>query len=63
MGRLIREFIVSSNISYFDGLKLCAFSKEDFHKYDGHPNAAGYVKIRKLVENLLKKKYPEERED
>jgi hypothetical protein len=62
-GRLVREFIVSSNISYFDGLKLCGLSKDDFYKYDGHPNASGYAKIRRLVENLLKEQTPKERED
>jgi hypothetical protein len=62
-GRLIRKFIISKNISYIDGLKLCGLSKDDFYKYDGHPNTSGYTKIRKLIENLLKDQTPKEGED
>jgi hypothetical protein len=61
-GRLIRQFIISNNIPYFDSLNICALSKEDFHKYDGHPNSSGYGKIGRLVENLLHEQTPEEKE-
>ncbi len=63
IGKLFREIINSRNISYFDGLKLCGLSKEDYYKYDGHPKASGYAKIRRLIEGLLKEQTPKERED
>ncbi len=58
VGQLAGEVITSHQVIYQDGLKICGLREDDFYKYDGHPNASGYIKIRRFVENLLKKQAP-----
>ena len=53
-GKLAKNFLESNYIAYIDGLKLCNLTKDDFYKYDGHPNSSGYAKIRNLMEIKLK---------
>jgi hypothetical protein len=45
LGQKIKEFILSQDIAYIDGLALCGLNLNDFHEHDGHPNASGYNKI------------------
>jgi hypothetical protein len=45
LGQKIKEFILSHNLVYIDGLALCGLTADDYHEQDGHPNASGYNKI------------------
>ncbi len=50
------EFIKKNNGNFVDAFGKCNFKKEDFHNYDGHPNAKGYNKISSCISSIIKKK-------
>jgi hypothetical protein len=52
-GRKVREFLTDSRYHWVDGASLCGLTVQDYHEHDGHPNSAGYGKIRECVKSVL----------
>jgi hypothetical protein len=45
LSRRARDYILSRNIAYIDGLALCGLTEDDFQRVDPHLNDSGYVKL------------------
>ena len=55
-GKKTFEFIEKNKGNVVDAFGKCNFKKEDFHIYDGHPNAKGYNKISICISSIIEKK-------
>ncbi len=55
-GKKTFEFIEKNNGNVVDLFGKCNLNKEDFHIYDGHPNAKGYDKISFCISSIIEKK-------
>jgi len=50
----IREHLRALGGRYRDGMKECGLEGSDYHRYDQHPNANGYQKIRRCVAQIVR---------
>jgi len=57
LGRRAVNFIRQNGLLFVNGFEKCPLTIVDFHQHDGHPNADGYAKMEKCIDEFVKKAF------